>query len=360
VKHWQETARVVERAVRLGCEGQATALAVVTQIHGSAYRRPGAKLLIEPDGHMLGSVSGGCLEEDVRQVGLKVLRSGQSRTLHYDTGDADSRPWGLGLGCDGQVDLLVRPILPAALSFWERVQHLLEGDSLFALGMVASGEGQGGILAIGEEGFLALDGDSTPLGGEFAAATRDALNAGRTGLRALGSRRIFADVLSPPPKLIVCGAGDDAIPVVALATSIGFRVYVADHRSAYLTAERFPAAHCLALLRPDEDSTPLPSDAQTHAVVMTHSLANDTSWVRRLIATQAVYIGVLGPRARTRRIFADLGVAEDARVFGPVGLDLGAEGPEQVAVSIVAELLASRARREPTHLREREMAVHAE
>jgi xanthine dehydrogenase accessory factor len=131
-----------------------------------------------------------------------------------------------------------------------------------------------------------------------------------------------------------------------------------DHRRALLDPKRLPDAHQRILTRADEDSVALPSNADTYAVVMMHSLNHDRAWVRRLIATSAAYVGVLGPRARTQRILAELGTT-DARVFGPVGLDLGADGPEQVALSVVAELLAVRSRRAPGHLRERELAVHA-
>ena len=110
MKHWQEMAHILDRVLALGRQGRGTALAMVTQISGSAYRRPGAKLLVEAGGSFLGSISGGCLEEDVREIGLGVLDSGASRLLHYDTGTDETKLWGLGLGCDGEVDILVQPI----------------------------------------------------------------------------------------------------------------------------------------------------------------------------------------------------------------------------------------------------------
>jgi len=112
VKHWQELGQILDRVLRCAREGRPAALAVVTRIQGSAYRRPGARLLVDESGGLLGGVSGGCLEEDVRQVGLQVLRSGRTRVLHYETGDDDSKVWGLGLGCDGAVDLVMQPVLP--------------------------------------------------------------------------------------------------------------------------------------------------------------------------------------------------------------------------------------------------------
>lgn len=329
MKHWQETSHIVDRICRLGSQGRSAALAVVTRVEGSAYRRPGAKLLIESDGATLGGISGGCLEEDVRQVGLEVIRSGRPRVLRYDTSDDEAKVWGLGLGCDGRVEVLVLPILgETASGTWARVGELLGGDSAFTLSMRVSEEGSGEVV-VGER------------------------------LEPAGSGLVFTEALLPPPGLLVLGAGDDARPLVAFAAAAGFRVRVVDHRPAHLVAGHFPEAWKLLLLRPEETSPELVLNRGFGAVVKTHSLRLDTEWVRRLVATDVFYVGILGPRARTRKILADLGIEGDERIFGPVGLDLGADGPEQVALSVVAELLAVRARREPRHLRVRESAVHA-
>jgi len=360
VKHWQETRSILDRVLGLGRQGRPCALATVIRIEGSAYRRPGAKLLIEPDGCALGGVSGGCLEEDVRQVGLQVLGSGRARLLHYETGDDETKVWGLGLGCDGRVDILVQPIsAEAALGPWTCVREQLEKDSPLAIATVLEDEWSGCVLAVTESGRLAGGLAEPTADAEVEAAATAALRARASRLLAVGPRQVFAEVLLPPPKLLVCGAGDDARPIAAFASAVGFRVLVADHRPAHLTAERFPSAQKLLLLRPDESSSELPIDRETYAVVKTHSLRHDTDWVRRLVRTEVPYVGILGPRARTRKILEGLGVEAGERVFGPVGLDLGADGPEQVAVSILAELLAIRAGREPRHLRTREVALHA-
>ena len=360
MKHWQETGQIVDRVVRLGQEGRRCALATVTRIEGSAYRRPGAKLLIEDDGAVHGGVSGGCLEEDVRQVGLRVLRGEGSRLLHYATGDDENKVWGLGLGCEGQVDVLVQPVsLEEARAPWARVQDLLQGDLPFTLSSLLETDGTGGVLVGDASGRIAGSLGDGEADAAIEAAARAALRAGRSGWSALGAGSVFTEVLLPPPKLLVCGAGDDARPLVAFAAAAGFRVLVADHRSAYLTVQRFPDARRLVSLRPKEASNELPEDGDNFVVVMTHSLERDAQWVRRFLETKAPYVGVLGPRARTDKILEGLGAAGSPRVFGPVGLDLGADGPEQVAVSIVAELLSVWSGRELRHLRERESAVHA-
>jgi xanthine dehydrogenase accessory factor len=363
VKHWQEMAHILDRVIRLGREGRTSALAVVTQIQGSAYRRPGARLLIDAEGGFLGGVSGGCLEEDVRDVGRAVIESGRARLLHYDTGGDETRLWGLGLGCDGEVDILVQPI-PPALTFgqvgpWARVRELLDGDAPLAISAVCEEGTAGDVVLVGPRGRLTGRIDDPADDEAAAAAAVAALAGGKAVLETRGGRRIFTDVLLPPPKLVVYGAGDDARPTVTFAAAAGFRVFVADHRPAYLTAERFPEAQRLFLVRPeDEAAAAVPADADTYAVVKTHSLARDTAWVSRLLGTETRYVGILGPRKRLEKIHAALKIAPAGRVFGPVGLDLGADGPEQVGLAIVAELLAVRAGRAPRHLRERAEAIH--
>jgi xanthine/CO dehydrogenase XdhC/CoxF family maturation factor len=170
---------------------------------------------------------------------------------------------------------------------------------------------------------------------------------------------VFADVLKAPPKLVVCGAGDDAIPLVTYATDAGFAVTVVDHRAAYLTAERFPGARKLVQARPDAGVGALDVDARTLVVVKMHAFEQDRDWLRMFLLTPAPYIGLLGPRARAEKLLDLAGSPSAHRVFGPVGLDVGAEGPEQIAISIVAELLAVHARQQPGHLRERGAAIHA-
>jgi xanthine/CO dehydrogenase XdhC/CoxF family maturation factor len=170
---------------------------------------------------------------------------------------------------------------------------------------------------------------------------------------------VFSDVLVAPPKLIVCGAGDDAMPLVAYAADAGFAVTVIDHRPAYLTTERFPTARRLIEARPHEDTAGLSVDAQTLVVVKMHAFEQDRDWLRQFLDTDTPYIGLLGPRARAGKLLELAGSRGSQRVYGPVGLDVGAEGPEQIAISIVAELLAVHARQQPGHLRERGAAIHA-
>ena len=193
---------------------------------------------------------------------------------------------------------------------------------------------------------------------EIARRSEALLAAGDSTCYDIESTGVFTEVHVPPPRLIICGAGDDAIPLSAYASQVGFRVTVIDHRPAYLSQERFPDAERIDR-RPADGLDGLPLGPRTHLVVMTHSFAHDREWVRCLLRSDAAYIGLLGPRARKDEILKQIDALGTDRLFAPVGLDLGADGPEQVAVSILAELLAVCASSAPRHLREKDGVIHA-
>jgi xanthine dehydrogenase accessory factor len=362
MNHWKETAEILARLAELNEAGRRAALATVVHIVGSAYRRPGAKFLIEETGETLGSVSGGCLEADVREVAKRVLETGAPSLRHYATGADEDMVWGLGLGCNGSVDVFVETATEGPLA--ERagdLRELLAGDSPVAvLTGVDGGENAGATLVLGPDGTARGSLGSAELDRLAVERARSLMATGRSRLQTLAERGVFVELLLPPPHLIVCGAGDDARPLVDYAADAGFRVTVLDHRPALLAPEWFPQAARLVLARPDDPGVELPPAARSLAVVKTHSLAQDREWARRLLAAGVPYVGMLGPHARTESILRELGTDGEGRVYGPVGLDLGADGPRQVALAIVAELLAFIAGREPRHLSERKEAIHAD
>lgn len=306
-------------------------------------------------------MSGGCLEADVRDVARAVLRTRIPRLLHYDTGADDQTVWGLGLGCYGSVDVFVQSVdAPGVRDALHAVRTLLNRDDPFAICTVVDGPTDvGRSVVVGAQGVQAA---STGPQGPDEDLTRLAgacLTSRMSTLQALDSRLVFAEVLAPPPRLVVCGAGDAARPLVAYASDSGYAVTVVDHRAAFLSCDRFPAARRLVTLQPEDGPAALAIDSDTAVVIQTHSLAHDREWLRFFLRTDASYIGLLGPRARTDQILRQIGAQDGRRVYGPVGLDLGAEGPAQIAISIVAELLAVRADHQPKHLRDRGAAIHA-
>ena len=178
----------------------------------------------------------------------------------------------------------------------------------------------------------------------------------------LGDVRLSLDVLVPPSRLVVVSAGDDARTVATLAADVGFRVVVIDRRPALLSRERFPVAVSLVECDAARLNERVVLDESSFCVVMTHDYAADTAYLRALLRTPACYIGMLGPRQRTERILAQLraeGPIDESRVYGPIGLDIGTDGAEQVALSVLAELLAVKSGRQPQSLRERRAPIHA-
>ena len=360
MKHWQETSQIVGRVTELAAAGRRAALATVVRIDGSAYRRPGAKLLVEEGGATRGGVSGGCLEADVREIAMTVMRDGEPRLRHYETGDDDRTVWGLGLGCNGSVDIFVQPVTSEdTLHVARHVRTLLAGDAPFAVSTLVRGPSAAlGRMLVTREGPPAGSTGTRGLDGEIARRAEVLLAVGESKCYDIDSAGVFTEVHVPPPRLVICGAGDDAMPLSVFASQVGFRVTVIDHRPAYLSRERFPDAARIDR-RPADGPEGLPLGPRSYPVVMTHSFAHDREWVRCLLRTDAPYIGLLGPRARRDEILEQIGAVGTDRLFAPIGLDLGADGPEQVAVSILAELLAVRASSAPHHLREKEGVIHA-
>jgi xanthine dehydrogenase accessory factor len=367
VKHWQETASVLERLPGIDA-GRRAALATVVRISGSAYRRPGAKLLIDEGGSTWGGVSGGCLEADVREIALEVIRSRRPRLRHYDTGADDSKVWGLGLGCEGSVDVFVQPASePMVRDVHRRLSELISARAPLVLSTLVDGPGAGrahvwvpgagsraGAGGAGGTGDAALD---EAIGREAAAL----FEQGESKLVQIGPHAVFIETLTPPPHLVVFGAGDDARPLAQVAVQAGFDVTLVDHRPAYLVPERFPPPVRRVLRRATEGVAGLGLGRRHFAVVQTHSLEHDREWMRALLREPLAYLGLLGPRSRKADVLRELGVdgGEPSQLFAPVGLDVGAEGPEQIAISIVAEALAVHAGRSPGHLRARSGGIHA-
>lgn len=327
--------QAIARALLMPGTGESV-LATLVTVEGSSYRRPGARLLVSADGEKIGSISGGCLEEDVLARAQRVFTSGQAEAIVYDTTSENDLVWGVGLGCHGIVRVLVEK-LPARPAW---AATLAEN---FATRRPTP-------LAVTHEA-----GRSDPLGTRLAASPGN----------APAQPGVFLQTVPPPTALFVLGAGDDAQPLVRLAKELGWRVTVADPRAAFATAARFPSADEVLAGAADQLVLRLSPDAHALAVVMTHHYVHDVPLMRALLARPLAYLGLLGPKKRAEKILRDLAAegvgidsAQRARLHAPVGLDLGADAPEQVALAIVAEMQAVLARRDARPLRERRTPIH--
>jgi xanthine/CO dehydrogenase XdhC/CoxF family maturation factor len=360
MKQWLETREVLDFLTAARTAGKRAALATVVRVRGSAYRHEGAKLVVAEDGSTAGNVSGGCLEQDVREVALQVIRAGEPQLRSYCSSADEIAAWDLGVGCEGQVDVYVELAEPRP-----QERALLNERRAFVCcgAMPGKGEGPGKgkrlvVTSDGAEGDLG----SNDLNARATEQARELLGTGESGIHEIARRSVFFDVLVPPPQLVVLGAGDDARPLVRFAADVGFRVVVVDRRPAFLTVDRFPAAAALIQSAGDELGAALPLDAECYAVVMNHNFADDQAYVRTLLKTPVAYVGMLGPRQRTERILRNLaaeGPMDEGLVYGPVGLDIGTDGAEQVALAVIAEILAVRSGRRARSLRERQLPIHA-
>ncbi|HEU5260248.1 MAG TPA: XdhC/CoxI family protein [Gemmatimonadales bacterium] len=359
MKKWHETREVLDGLAELRRRGVKAALATVVRVRGSAYRHEGAKLLVAEDGSTTGNVSGGCLEQDVREVALQVIRTGRAELRNYCSSADEIEAWDLGVGCEGQVDVFVEPALEAR----PRERALLDGREPFAVAtIVGMGDARCGMRLMVTRDRIDGTLGQAPLDGQAVARARGLLGTGQCGLHEIGGRTVFVDVFQPPPQLVLFGAGEDARPLARFASDVGFRVVVVDRRPGYLTPERFPTVARLV----ESDATGLPErlalDEASYAIVMTHNFADDQAYLRALLRAPVSYIGMLGPRQRTERILRNLGAEgplDESRVYGPVGLDIGTDGAEQVALSVIAEILGLRSGRRASSLRERRAPIHA-
>ena len=346
------------------------ALATVVHVDGSAYRREGAQMLILPGPadapHTVGLLSGGCLEDDVTGHARDILRGGAPQLLRYDLRADGDDLWGLGLGCNGVVDVLVQSLVPGPLPYAAAARWQLDGhDVLVATVTEAEGENvpppgaqiaiRAGGEAVGGLGEPHLDAVALAAASEDLPSHDDWLE-----LPGRGRVRVFFDHCRAPASLVIFGAGADVPPVVAAAARVGLRVFVVDHRRALLTAERLAGAERLLPVRPEDLGSGLSGVPMHAALVMTHNFQSDEHILRHLAGRSLRYLGVLGPAARTERLLRRAEIAAPpAGLYGPVGLDIGAANPEEIALSIVAEALAVLHGRRGGHLKDVAGPIHA-
>jgi xanthine dehydrogenase accessory factor len=305
------------------------AVATVVATRRTAPRPVGSKLVVSESGAMEGSVSGGCVESDVVLVAEDVLAGGAARLVTY--GITDDMALGIGLPCGGEIDVFVEP--------------LRDSDADVLLTVVA-GEGVGERL-----------GDPQ--------LVEQARRRGRSHVIQLEGRTVFAEVHGPPPHLLVYGAVDTAEALCRTAKLLGWHTTVADARGRFATRERIPDADELLVQWPDEALATVQPDYATAIVVLTHDDKFDLPLLQAALTTDAFYVGALGSRRnqeRRRELLLEAGVSEEDvdRIAGPCGLDIGAESPEETALSILAEILAVRAARPGGRLKEARTRIHAQ
>lgn len=367
---------IVDGLSAAAASGESTVLATVVRVTGSSYGGVGARMLIRTDGSTVGLVSGGCLESDLAEHARRVHEAGSAEIVRYDTRDDDDAPWGLGLGCNGLIDVLLEPLRPdQAVSMAELLEQALASHTPTVLATpirivdnvnYSPVIGAHALLGGAETTTIGDWGDGSVLH-EAGDQVSAALAAGRRGLVIdYPAVEVAFEVVMPAVRLVVCGSGPDVAPLVRLATQLGWEVTVAGHRP--VTGEhaaRFPGARVVECAEALKLGDAVTFTSRTAAVVMSHNYPRDLDYVAALLAAGAAYVGVLGPRARTERMLTDLS-ARDApavqsteRLFAPVGIDLGGDGPEAIALAVIAEVAAVTNNRSAGHLRDRKGSLHA-
>ncbi|HLL14829.1 MAG TPA: XdhC family protein [Pyrinomonadaceae bacterium] len=365
--------------------GERCALATVVSVEGSSYRRPGARMLVCEAGASTGTISAGCLESDVIEHAKRVIRAGKAVLVEYDTAStSDEMAWGLGLGCNGIVRVLVEPLAYGSL-YLEALrgsgeaharaspmtvatvyQHTPSGSAP-ATAPVAIGArlfidegGEAGRENLSDEAASLIESDVRLTARAESADTRVYEVAG-------GSLKVFVETLLPPVQLVVFGAGHDALPVVELARALGWQTEVVDPQSRPASRSRFATADKVTLARPAGVGAQVTITPRTLTLLMSHNYSHDLELLKFLLASPARYIGVMGPRKRTERMLGELaandgafspGEREMSRLHSPAGLDIGANAPAEVALSIVAEMRAVLDGRRGGMLRERRGSIH--
>jgi len=352
-------------------DGKRAALATVVKVDGSSYRRPGARMLVTEDGQITGAISGGCLEGDALKKALFAMSEGRNKLVTYDSTDEDDLKFGVQLGCNGIVYILFEPLGLSERSDAIQLLRDLSADRVDAVVLTLfslTGDTQPGTCARysgnDPEGFLPpeifdeLSADmKRSLTGKFSATKSYILNG--------QSIEALIEFVPPPLSLVIAGAGNDVQPLVSMASILGWMVTVVDGRPAYAQTQRFPLADRVITAKPHEVLAQISPDPRTVFLFMTHNYNYDVALFKELAGTEYSFIGILGPAQKKERMLKELQDAgielnekQRGAIYGPVGLDIGAETAEEIGLSILAEIKAVFSDREGSSLKQKEGPIH--
>lgn len=360
---------VLSQAETLLSENRDGSIATLVNVEGSAYRRPGAKLVVPADGDGTGAITSGCLENEIGRIIESVTETGRPRLEAFNL-QLDEDTVGLEIGCDGRVEILVEPLDE---SYSTAVSAFASRDPGALLTVIAGTTDE----MVGNRGWFQEEFGFEEVRGAWPqwlrergteTARRLAKNGGAETIRVDGPRgtvRVFIDGIIPPPQLLVIGSGNDVFPLVSIGARSGFDVGVVGYRPGRVGEEDLPDGVSLRSTSPRHLRDVVEIGKDTYCVVMTHDFIDDQVTIAELLQTQSPYIGVVSSRRRTANLIeaierngSDLGTTDQDRIYGPIGLDLGGGSPSQIALSIVSEVLAVYNEREPGHLRDRNEPIH--
>lgn len=361
---------IVDEYRKIDFTNRKAALATVVQVRGSSYRSPGARMLITDDGRWVGSISGGCLEGDALRKARQVMMDKMPLTVTYDTREESNQNLGIGLGCNGVIDVFIEPVDESdtqnpVLLF----ESIVRMNTALALATMFRSNDQ---TLVGKKILLTAEG--TKLSSFANAYLEHSIEQDLIELFESKKSQVkkykedteaFIELVQPSLSLIIFGGGFDARPVSALAKSLGWNVQVTDECVAHVAPAFFPTADKLSLCQREFIERDFPITPYTACVLMSHNYEYDRDVLKKLLKTETPYIGILGPRKRLDKMieeFEKAGVsfsAEDGnRVHAPIGLDIGAEAPDEIAVSIIAEIQSKFTNRSGGFLKYRSGPIH--
>ena len=370
MKEIRDIIKAYEEAKR---EGKQTALATVVHVEGSSYRRPGARMLIEDDGQLTGAISGGCLEGDALRKALLVITERRSKLVTYDTMDDDDAKFGVGLGCNGIIQVLIEPINDTdpnnPIQYLKAIDQKRQTSVLVTLfSLKNKKDPQHGTCLLLKEGGDVFDHTNIlkeVLLAEASEALVTQVSSFKNYISDDHDLTAFIEVIKPPVSLIIIGAGNDVIPVVDMANILGWEPTVIDGRANYAKKERFTSACQVVVAKPEKALEQIAIDEYTVFLLMTHNYNYDKAMLVQLLQKNVTYIGMLGPKKKRERILNELkdeGITftdqQLSVLHSPVGLDIGAETSEEIALSILSEIKAMFANKDVQSLRKIKEVIH--
>lgn len=334
-------------------KGLRTALATVVHVDGSSYRRPGARMLITEEGNLTGAISGGCLEGDALRKALLVITGNKPLLVTYDTNDEDDAKFGMGLGCNGIIQVLIEPIDNSnqqnPINLLKKATQRRKESVIITLFSLQDRRAQqpGTCVIINFDEIISSAG--VMLEDEMLSDGKNTLQEKKSQFKNYTSDKYdliaFIEFLALPISLVIAGAGNDIIPVTQLAEVLGWQITIVDGRAHLANENRFSSSCQVLTVKPEEVLQRISIDDRTAFALMTHNYNYDMALMRELINRNAKYIGLLGPKKKRDRMLQELTDSglqindqQMACIFGPVGLNIGAETPEEIALSIISEI----------------------
>ncbi len=364
----KEIRRIIDIYEKLDFSQRKAALATVVSVEGSSYRRPGARMLILDDGKWEGAISGGCLEGDALTRARKVMLNNVPELITYDTMDDDANSLEIGLGCNGIIDVFIEPVNPNdhanPVTF---LKEYVRNREIHALATILK-TGKGSDYKPGKR-FILTEKDSGSIPDWLFDDMQKVLKEGFPGIKNYdqpgGIFEIFIERITPDLDLIIFGAGFDVVPVVKIANELGWQVTVTEDCVAHLAPKRFTPATCLIFADREAVLEKINVNERTAAILMSHNYKYDLAVLEALLTTDIPYIGILGPLKRYEKLKAEIQAGNSSypdhkfdRVHAPVGLDIGAETPDEIALSVISEIKAFFTRRSAGYLRDRKIPIH--